>query len=72
MDTYSITEEEAGYFVFTGTITNQAYTSEKAGIEILTKKGKVIDVVKASDQLSLKALSKVIVKNYICFPKHKD
>lgn len=69
---YNITKEEAKYFVFTGTISNQAYTSKKAGIDILTKKGKVIDVVKASDQLSLKALSKVINKNYICYPKYND
>ncbi|HEA29612.1 MAG TPA: HD domain-containing protein [Leeuwenhoekiella sp.] len=69
MSTYKITQAEANYFVFTGTITNQAYTFTKQGINILTKKGKVIDVIKASDQLSLKPLAKVIVKNFICFPK---
>ena len=67
---YNLTEEEAGYFVFTGTLTNQAYTFKKEAINILTKKGKVVDVISASDQLSLKALSKVITKNYICYPKH--
>ncbi|MEH6656472.1 HD domain-containing protein [Leeuwenhoekiella marinoflava] len=67
---YNISEEEAGYFVFTGAITNQAYTFKKEAINILTKKGKVVDVISASDQLSLKALSKVITKNYICYPKH--
>ena len=68
----NISEEEAKYFVFTGDITNQAYTFQKEGINILTKKGKIIDVVTASDQLGLKALSKVITKNYICYPKYKD
>ena len=67
---YDITDEEVDYFVFTGTLTNQAYTLKKEAINILTKKGKVIDVISASDQLSLKALSKVITKNYICYPKH--
>ncbi len=67
---FQITEEEASYFVFTGTISNQAYTLKKEAINILTKKGKVKDVISASDQLSLKALSKVITKNYICYPKH--
>lgn len=67
---YDLSEEEAGYFVFTGTLTNQAYTFKKEAINILTKKGKVVDVISASDQLSLKALSKVITKNYICYPKH--
>ena len=69
MSKYKITRAEAHYFVFTGTITNQAYTFTKQGINILTKKGKVIDVIKASDQLSLKPLTKVIVKNFLCFPK---
>jgi len=69
MTKYKITRDEAHYFVFTGTITNQAYTFTKQGINILTKKGKVIDVIKASDQLSLKPLAKVIVKNFLCFPK---
>ena len=67
---FDITDEEVDYFVFTGTLTNQAYTLKKEAINILTKKGKVIDVISASDQLSLKALSKVITKNYICYPKH--
>ncbi|MCC4213032.1 HD domain-containing protein [Leeuwenhoekiella parthenopeia] len=66
----NLSDDEADYFVFTGTITNQAYTLKKEAINILTKKGKVVDVVSASDQLSLKALSKVVTKNYICYPKH--
>ena len=36
-----------------------------------TKTGKVIDVAHASDQLNLKALSKEVVKYYMCFPKSK-
>ena len=67
---YDITDEEVDYFVFTGTLTNQAYALKKEAINIMTKKGKIIDVISASDQLSLKALSKVITKNYICYPKH--
>ncbi len=70
MSMMNLSEQEADYFVFTGTITNQAYTLKKEAINILTKKGKVVDVISASDQLSLKALSKVITKNYICYPKH--
>ena len=66
---YKITEAEARYFVFTGTMTNQAYTLKRQGISILSKKGKLVDVIKASDQLSLKPLTKVIVKNFLCFPK---
>ena len=71
MKKHDISEEEASYFVFTGTITNQAYSMEKDTINLLTKTGEVIDVAHASDQLNLKALSKIVVKNYMCFPKTK-
>lgn len=68
---YNITEDEAKYFVFQGEISNQAYTRSKQNIKILYKSGKVEDVVKASDQLNLKALSKKVTKHYICYPKQK-
>ncbi len=69
MSKYSINESEASYFVFTGQITNQAYSMEKETINLYTKGGKVIDVANASDQFNLKALSKKVIKNYMCFPK---
>jgi len=69
MNKFGISENESNYFVFTGSIFNQAYSMDKDTINLLTKSGKVIDVAKASDQLNLKALSKVVVKNYMCFPK---
>ncbi|WP_304141443.1 HD domain-containing protein [Mesoflavibacter zeaxanthinifaciens] len=71
MDKYNITEDEAKYFVFKGEISNQAYTRSKQNIKILYKSGKVDDVVKASDQLNLKALSKKVTKHYKCYPKQK-
>jgi len=69
---YKITPYEASYFVFTGNISNQAYNYTQGGINIAMSNGKIIDVVKASDQLSLKSLTKEVVKNYICYPKPKD
>lgn len=66
---YSLTAHEASYFVFTGTISNQGYNYHKGGITILLQNGKRVDVVKASDQLSLKSLTKEVVKNYLCYPK---
>ena len=69
MTRYSITEEEASYFVFKGQITNQAYSMEKETINLYTKQNKTIDVANASDHFNLKALSKKVVKNYMCYPK---
>ena len=68
---HNIKKAEADYFVFTGEISNQAYTQKKQGINILHKNGKIEDIVKASDQLNLKALSKPVTKYYICYPKEK-
>ncbi len=71
MTEYGITREEALYFVFTGSISNQAYQLNTKQINILHKSGKIEDIVKASDQLNLKALSKPVTKYYICYPKQK-
>nr|WP_321234842.1 HD domain-containing protein [uncultured Psychroserpens sp.] len=66
---YNISEKDAGYFVFIDEISNQAYQSKKQNIKILQKTGKVVDITKASDQFSMKALSKPVTKYYICYPK---
>lgn len=68
---YSLSEIEAGYFVFSGDITNVAYSSGNDKIQILHKNGKTSDVAIASDQLNLKALSAPVTKYYICYPKTK-
>ncbi|WP_299216822.1 HD domain-containing protein [uncultured Aquimarina sp.] len=69
---YKISEEEARYFVFTGTISNQAYHQNKQNINILYKSSKIVDIVSATDQFNLKALSKPVTKYFICYPKHID
>ncbi len=66
---YSISNKEAGYFVFKGRLKNQAYDKQSEPISILKKDKTVEDIVDSSDQLQLKALSKSVVKYYMCFPK---
>lgn len=66
---HPMTEKEADYFVFKGKIKNQAYNKAGEPIRILKKDRTVEDVVEASDQMNLKALSKPVTKYYICFPK---
>ena len=61
--------QEAKYFVFKGKIENQAYSKDAEPIHILKKDKTIEDVVEASDQLNLKALSKPVTKYYICYPK---
>lgn len=72
MQRYGISREEAGYFVFSGDISNLAYKREDEKIHILFKSGKITDIIKASDHFNLKALSKPVIKYYICYPKPKD
>jgi len=66
---HRLSDEETQYFVFSGSIENQAYNQEKQNINILKKNGKLVDVAKMSDQLNLKALSKKVTKYYMCYPK---
>lgn len=66
---YNISEADAEYFVFTEKISNLAYESKRQKIKILQKSGKVVDIIKASDQFNIKALSKSVTKYYICYPK---
>ena len=68
-EAFDIPEEYIDYFIFLDTASNQAYNVEKP-IKILNKKGKVKDIVKASDHLNLKSLSKPVVKYYCCYPKN--
>ncbi|PSG88248.1 HD domain-containing protein [Aurantibacter aestuarii] len=68
---HNVSKEEAAFFVFTGQVSNQAYHEKKQNISILYKTGKTEDIVKASDQLNLKALSKPVTKYYICYPKEQ-
>ena len=72
MQKHNLTEEEANYFVFTGSIQNQAYRMDKDTINLLTKNGRIKDVAKASDQVNLKALSEKVVKYYLCYPKSNN
>jgi hypothetical protein len=65
----NITIQDAEYFVFKGKIKNQAYSKVAEPIHILKKDKTIEDVVEASDQLNLKALSKPVTKYYICYPK---
>ncbi len=69
IDLTKLSEKEVAYFVFKGSLKNQAYNKQSEPIHIYKKDKTIEDVVEASDQLHLKALSKQVTKYYICFPK---
>jgi len=66
---YDLTEEESRSFVQQGTVSNAAYVSKNQTINILTKSGKVLDVALATDLPNIKAMSKIVKKHYLCYPK---
>ena len=63
-------EDAAEYLVPTGILTNTAYVSGRNRINILTKDGEVMDIVKLSDLPHIKTLGKIVKKYYLCFPKN--
>jgi len=65
----NISQQDSHYFIFKGKIKNQAYSKDAEPIRIWKKDKTIEDVVEASDQLNLKALSKPVTKYYICYPK---
>lgn len=64
-----ISKDLIPYFVFTGTIENNAYTSKEESINILFKGKFIKDIAEASDNLSLSALTKTVVKHYLCIDR---
>lgn len=65
---WSISEEEAGYFIISDSIANSAYDLKHDRINILYKTGEVMDITDAADTLSLSVLSKPVEKHFLCLP----
>ena len=69
---YQLSDAETAYFVFRGQIENIAYNEEEKAIQILRRNGKLTEVAAASDHLNLKALSRSVIKYFLCYPKELD
>jgi HD superfamily phosphohydrolase len=65
---YGTLRAEAGYLFSYGFVTNEAYADGQK-INILTKSGELLDIAQASDLPNIKAISKIVKKNYLCWPK---
>jgi uncharacterized protein len=66
---YNTLRSESAYLFSYGSVTNEAYT-EGQKINVLMKSGEVLDIAQASDLPSIKAISKIVKKNYLCWPKN--
>lgn len=66
---FGILRAESTYLFSYGTVSNEAY-AEGEKINVLTKEGELLDIAQASDLPSIKAISKIVKKNYLCWPKN--
>ncbi len=67
---YHISLSDASYFIFSDRIQNKAYSVGKENqISILMKNGRTADIAKASDLSNIIAMSQIVKKYYVCYPK---
>ena len=67
---WKLTKSDAVYMFSHGTVSNEAYLSERNSIQVLMKSGHLLDVAQASDLPNIKAMSNIVKKNYLCWPKN--
>ena len=66
---YGLRGKDLDYFYVEGFTSNAAYLSQGTGINIRTKKGRIMDIAAASDLPNIKAMSKLVRKYYACWAK---
>lgn len=69
IECFHIGPDDWKYFVASGSVSNAAYMSEGETINILKKNGEIVDIAQASDLPNIKAMSKIVKKFYLCYPK---
>lgn len=67
---WKMTKSDAVYLFAHGTVSNEAYLLERNSIQVLMKTGERVDVSQATDLPHIKAMSKIVKKNYLCWPKN--
>jgi uncharacterized protein len=69
LSNYPDYEKDVDYFVFSDSVSNNAYSSQDDSIKILYNNGDLIDISKASDILNTQALSTEVKKYFLCYLK---
>jgi HD superfamily phosphohydrolase len=65
---YKTLRSESTFLFSYGSVSNEAY-AEGQHINIISKRGELLDIAQASDLPNIKAFSKIVKKNYLCWPK---
>lgn len=61
--------EHLDYFVFSGAISNLAFTPDPPEVRILLKNGTTADISAVSDMFEQRFISEKITKYFLCYPK---
>lgn len=67
---YKTLRNDTSYFFSLGTLTNEAYVMDGQPIKVLTRSGELLDIAQVSDLPNIKAISKIVKKDYLCWPKN--
>ena len=67
---FDISALDAKHFVCRGQVSNAAYMPKKESIKVLKKNGDVEDIATATDLPNIRAMRKIVKKNYLCWPKN--
>ncbi|MCB0496069.1 MAG: HD domain-containing protein [Cyclobacteriaceae bacterium] len=62
-------EQELSYYISDGSISNAAYMAHNQKIKLLKKNGSIVDIEETADLPNIKAMSKIVTKYYLCWPK---
>lgn len=57
------------FFVYSNSVSNNAYCSSDESIKILYNNGDLVEITEASDMLNTQVLSKEVKKYFFCYPK---
>jgi HD superfamily phosphohydrolase len=66
---FNIGDNELQYILLHGVISNEAYISAGSNINIVNKKGEILDIADAADLPNITAISKKVKKHYLSWPK---
>ncbi len=64
-----VANEDFSYYLTSGSISNAAYMAHNQKVRLLKKDGSVVDIEKTADLPNIKAMSKIVTKYYLCWPK---
>jgi hypothetical protein len=65
----NVSPDMTSYYVFTGSISNLAYTPDAPEVKILLKSGLTANVSDVSDMFDHRFLSERMTKFFLCYPK---